>query len=122
MKFEIKNPRKTRSEFGFVMTFDVQFNAILLRGCALRRVEQYPDQLTFATIREQGERLPAFAISPNVKDEIGRDAVALYNGWTGKNMRFASPREFAEPAPAPDAGLKKMLSAGEADCLRESGL
>lgn len=123
MKINFERFALVGAKSGYVAGFDVEICGILLRGFGLVRPEKSPGELWLSVPKLERIAINTVRLRPELRNAVGRAAVARFNAETGLSLHF---KPLGEDRPtgdlAPDAGLRRVLGEAERDALDMAGI
>lgn len=130
---KIENFKPNGHSMGYVADFDIHFeNGVILRDLSLLRPAEAPDSAWLVLPNLERDKRRAFFVPHDLRNKIGQRAAAAFTAVTGIEVEYTPPPKAAETKPAistwldrheaDDAGLKRVLCAGEAEVLERAGI
>jgi hypothetical protein len=129
MKFQIVNAQRALVDSGYVLSFEVKFDGILVRNLSILRPDEDLRKGVLKQKKFKGSPIEPVLFEPSLRDAIGQQAVEILNAATGWNLEFAvhykagrRPKPEPKPTDAPDAGVRRIVGADVEDALTLAGM
>ncbi len=129
---KIENFKPNGHQMGYVATFDVVLDCgVILREFSLMRPSESPGAAWLVLPNLERDNRRAFFVPHEMRNKIGQRAAVAFSAVTGIELEYTPPKKADEkPAisnwldrhEADDAGLKRVLCAGESEVLERAGI